>query len=43
MAIQGQALFDEVETYCQILDQELEKFVLHMKQLQNEMENIEIQ
>jgi hypothetical protein len=41
MAIQGQALFDEVETYCQILDQELEKFVLHMKQ--NEMENIEIQ
>ncbi len=33
MAIQGQALFDEVETDYQILDQELKTFMLHMKQL----------
>ncbi len=43
MAIQGQTLFNETKTDCQILDKELEKFVFHMKQLQNEMESIEIQ
>jgi hypothetical protein len=43
MAIQGQTLCDETKTNCQIPDKELEKFVLHMKQLQNEMESIEIQ
>jgi hypothetical protein len=30
MAIHGQALFDEVETNYQILDQELKTFLLHM-------------
>jgi hypothetical protein len=33
MAIQGQALFDEAEIDYQILDQELETFLLHMKRL----------
>jgi hypothetical protein len=42
MATQGQALFDEAETDYQNLDQELETFLLHMKQLQNELDNIQM-
>jgi len=43
MAIQGQALFDEVEIDYQNLDQELETFLLHIKQLQNKLDNIQMQ
>ncbi len=43
MTIQGQALFDEAKIDFQILDQELETFLLHMKQLQNKLDNIQMQ
>jgi hypothetical protein len=43
MTIQGQALFDEAKIDFQILDQELETFLLHIKQLQNKLDNIQMQ
>jgi hypothetical protein len=33
MAIQGQTLYDEVETDCHMFDLKLEKVMMHMKQL----------
>ncbi len=40
MAIRGQSLCNEAETNCQILEQELEKMLSHIKQQQIEMESI---
>jgi len=33
MAIRGQTLFDEAKTNCQLLDQEMQVVLFHLKQL----------
>ncbi len=40
LALQGQPLFDEVETDFQILDQELEMHLSHLNQLKIGTDNI---
>jgi len=42
MAIQGQALFNEANNDCRILEQELDKCLLQLLQSQKELENIQI-